>query len=127
MIEDTEKYIAPIACEVELDVKQFIDKSITSFTKWDIIIFFNIKSNKFETIESISQNIGKEIKKIRDDVDQLVSQGFLRKVNGNIPTFYSCPQDKEKIKIIKKFLNYSKTEDGRIRIICHILRESNLL
>lgn len=112
--------------EIDTEIKLFIENVLTSFIRLDIIKFFYDNHNTADTLENIARNIGREKEKVEKDLNALVEHGFLKNNKQGKYDIYSYPSDEEKKTLIKKFMEYSKTREGRLKIIFWMIREGDI-
>ncbi len=117
-----ENSVMPYMEEVEEEIKTFIENSINTFIKWDVIKFFGNNPATYDTAENIARNIGREEKLVKIEIETLARCGLLEETKGKDRLIYTFSSNSDKREIVNKFLNYGQTREGRAKILYHILK-----
>ncbi len=101
---------------------EFLQTTVDSFVKWDLIRFFHDNPYTTDTAENIARYAGRSVDTIRDDLVDLAEQGILEESALRDMTVYSLNRDPEIRDLLNAFAKASSDRQFRVKAIYHIIR-----
>ena len=100
----------------------FLQTTVNSFIKWDLIRFFNHNPHAADTAENIAHYIGRDNQVIEDDLAGLVGSGILQCADISNARVYSLVRDGEVHNTISDFVAACSDRQFRVKAIYHVIR-----
>lgn len=103
---------------------EFLQTTIDSFVKWDLISFFYDNPHTTDTAENIARYAGRSADAIRADLAELAEAGVLQETDVGELTVYSMSKDPETRELLESFMEASDDRQFRVKAIYHIIRST---
>ena len=100
----------------------FIETKVNSFIKWDLIRFFHDNPHIQDTAENIAGYIGRDIKTIIRELDELVSTQVLNMRQQNDVKIYKFTDETETRDLIRDFVAACFDRNFRVKAIHHVIQ-----
>lgn len=68
---------------VDTETLEFIQKYLTSYTKWEVLKYFSENPTASETPRAFARRLGKDVRQITEAMKSLARSGILRNGNGS--------------------------------------------
>lgn len=101
---------------------EFLQNTVNSFIKWDLVRFFHDNPYTTDTAENIARYAGRNVDAIRDELAELKNDGVLKESRLGDMTVYSLVSDHTVRELLKKFIEASDDRQFRVKAIYHIIR-----
>jgi DNA-binding MarR family transcriptional regulator len=111
---------------VDAATLDFIQKYLTSYTKWEILKQFAENPGMVETSKGFSRRLGKDIRQIGEALKSLARTGIINNSRGGADTGgYALTADDEQRPILQKIVDTVRT-NNRFRLLLnyHITKAS---
>ena len=110
--------------DVEIDAgwKQFLQKKVNSFIKWDLVRFFHDNPHTADTAESIAQYVGRDVKTVRREMDGLVKAKVLDSEVIAGEQIYRLAQAEDTRQLIEEFVLACHNREFRVKAINHVIK-----
>jgi hypothetical protein len=103
---------------------EFLQSTIDSFVKWDLIRFFHDNPYTTDTASNIARYTGRNVETIRKDLAELAESAVLEESRLGDMTVYSLTRDLETRELLEKFVAAADDRQFRVKAIYHIVRGS---
>lgn len=119
-------FVNKILDDMDPEIKKFINEIVNNFVKWDIVEFFH--KNVFASLRSndIASTIGREPSKVKVEAEELVSRNVIVKEYKEGEAVYTYTKDEKIRRLVKKFINFCETKEGRLKTVYKILKSGNI-
>lgn len=101
---------------------EFLQNTVNSFVKWDLVRFFHDNPYTTDTAENIARYAGRNVDAISDELAELKQAGILKESKLGDMTVYSLVSDHEVRELLSKFIEASDDRQFRVKAIYHIIR-----
>ncbi len=102
---------------------EFLKTKVNTFVKWDLVRFFHENPNTTDTAENIARYAGRDVSIIEVELDELVTNGVLRRQRLNETlTVYSLADDPAMRSLVEQFVLACDDRQFRVKAIYHIIR-----
>ncbi len=102
---------------------EFLKTKVNTFVKWDLVRFFHENPNTTDTAENIARYAGRDVSIIEVELDELVTNGVLRRQRLNEAlTVYSLADDPAMRSLVEQFVLACDDRQFRVKAIYHIIR-----
>ncbi len=101
---------------------EFLQNTVNSFVKWDLVRFFHDNPYTTDTAENIARYAGRNVDAISDELAELKQAGILKESKLGDMTVYSLVSDHEVRELLNKFIEASDDRQFRVKAIYHIIR-----
>lgn len=101
---------------------EFLQTTLDSFVKWDLIRFFHNNPHTMDTADNIARYAGRSVDAIRTDLAELAQDGVLEESQLDDMKVYSLTSDQEIRGLLKQFVEASDNRQFRVKAIYHIIR-----
>lgn len=103
---------------------EFLQTTVDSFVKWDLIRFFHDNPYTTDTAENIARYAGRSPETIREDLAELANRGVLQRSTLREMTVYSLSTDPEIRDLLEAFVKASADRQFRVKAIYHIIHSA---
>lgn len=107
---------------IDSKFSEFLQHTVNSFVKWDLIRFFHDNPHARDTAESIARYTGRETGEIIHELDQLATDGVLHVEDINDHRVYTLVEDKATRETIHAFMKACENRDFRVEAINQVIR-----
>ena len=114
--------MSDIMQEMNPRVLEFIQKHVTSFTRWDTIRFLGENPNTRDTAENLAILVGRAPHIIVAEVQEMARENILRSDTRGEHTVYWLTNDPEVRQLIATLVRVARDRTFRIKLVYHILR-----
>ncbi len=114
--------VSDIMDDMDPQLLDFIQKHVTTFTRWNLIKFFYENVNTQDTAANLARYIGRAIELVQQQASQLVDEGILLSFQQSGHTIYTITQDQDIQKIIADLIEMSQERTFRMQLAYHVLR-----
>lgn len=105
------------------DSLKIITLGMNSFTKWDLIKFLHEHPDSFFSLQELSESLRRSQEQLQRDLNSLTLAGICQQKTKGIGEFeYQFTRDASLRQQVEDFFRYCKTEQGRIKAVCQILK-----
>ncbi|MGD2165401.1 MAG: hypothetical protein PVH50_07710 [Anaerolineae bacterium] len=111
-----------LMADMDPHLLEFLQTTVDSFVKWDLICFFHDNPHTTDTAENIARYAGREVDAIRTDLAELAEAGVLEAAELGELTVYSMSKDPETRELMESFVEASVDRQFRVKAIYHIIR-----
>jgi len=101
--------------------QKFLQTKVNSFIKWDLVRFFHDNPHTAETAENIAHFVGRDVRTIQRELDELVSTTLLVMERVTNTTIYRLSDDAETRTTISEFMLACLNRDFRMQAIHHVI------
>lgn len=101
---------------------EFLQNTVNSFVKWDLVRFFHDNPYTTDTAENIARYAGRNVDAISDELAELKQAGILKESKLGDMTVYSLVSDHDVRELLNKFIEASNDRQFRVKAIYHIIR-----
>jgi len=110
-----------VTAEMNATWKQFLQRKVNSFIKWDLVRFFHDNPHTADTAENIAQVVGRDIHTIQRELDGLVNVGvlMLRSISGQ--GIYQLSDNDDIRRTIHEFVAACHDRDFRVKAINYVV------
>lgn len=108
--------------EIDANWKKFLQKTVNSFIKWDLVRFFHDNPHTADTAESIAQYVGRDVKTVRHEMDGLVKARVLESESVGGQQIYRLAEAEETRQLIEEFVLACHNREFRVKAINHMIR-----
>ncbi len=109
------------AAAVPPEIETFLQHVADSFIKIELVKFFHRNQRLLGTVEDIAVAIGRDKRTTARAVPHLLSAGVLKTNGRGGAVLWSYDPDPQMTQRIEAFLEYYKTETGRMAIVRRVL------
>ncbi len=95
-----------LAADVDPRLLDFLQRTVNSFVKWDLVRFFYHNPHTVDTADNIARHVGRSVETTRDEVVDLARHGVLAECR------------------VGSIITYSLSEDASIQQLLHHLVEA---
>lgn len=103
---------------LDTDLKNFINRYVTSFLVWDVIVFFQTNSDEGFTADELAGRLGRQTEEVEQAVADLARQSIL---NHEGATFAYAPSHGTKL-LIDRFVQAIDNREKRLLILTEVLQ-----
>ena len=114
--------MSDIIPEMNPRVLEFIQKHVTSFTRWDTIRFLGENPNTRDTAVNLARYVGRAPHIIVAEVEEMARESILRSDKRGERTVYWLTDDPEVRQLIATLIKAARDRTFRMRLVYHILR-----
>ena len=111
-----------LMADMDPSLLEFLQSTIDSFVKWDLIRFFHDNPYTTDTADNIARYTGRNIEAIQNDLAELAQSDVLDEDQLGDLTVYSLTRDAETRQMLAKFATASNDRQFRVKAIYHIIR-----
>lgn len=109
------------------DSLKIVSLGMNSFTKWDLIKFFYDYPENYFSISELAETLRRAQEQLRRDLAALLEAGICQEKSKGSGE-YQFTRDAYLRERVEDFFRFCKTEQGRIKAVCQILKyETGLL
>ena len=101
--------------------QKFLQTKVNSFIKWDLVRFFHDNPHTAETAENIAHFVGRDVRTIQRELDELVSNAVLVVERVTQASIYRLSDDAETRTTISEFMSACLNRDFRMQAIHHVI------
>ena len=111
-----------LMADMDPSLLEFLQSTIDSFVKWDLIRFFHENPYTTDTADNIARYTGRSAEAIRNDLAALAKSDVLDEEQLGDMTVYSLTRDTSTRELLAKFAAASDDRQFRVKAIYHIIR-----
>ncbi len=100
----------------------FLQTSVNSFVKWDLVRFFHDNPHAADTADNIARYIGRDPHLVADELAGLVETGVLHQNDVPGARIIALSSDPEVQAVVKDFLVACADRQFRVKAIYHVIR-----
>jgi hypothetical protein len=115
-------WVPDIMDQMDAGVLDFIQRHVTTFTRWDMIRFFHENPHTQDTAENLARYVGRSPELIQQEVEEMVGQGILRAISRGLHTVYLLTDEKKTRQLIAALVEAARERTFRMKLVYHILR-----
>lgn len=108
--------------DVNAGWKQFLQKKVNSFIKWDLVRFFHDNPHTADTAENIAQCVGRDVMTVRREMDGLVKSKVLESELIAGQQIYRLAESEDTRQLIEEFVMACHNRDFRVQAINHVIK-----
>lgn len=101
--------------------KEFIEKKVNSFIKWDLIRFFHDNPHIQDTADNIAGYVGRDTRTIIRELDGLVSNSILDLTVHQRMKIYQLTDDVDTRSLIRDFVAACFDREFRVKAIHYVI------
>lgn len=122
----SEKYLFENINIEDTEIKDFVEKIVTSFIKWDILNFFQKNPNARVTLKDLVLIIGRNLENTGREIEELIKGKMVEKQNEGNLIFYVFSPDRAIRSLIDNFISYCESgREARLKIVYKILKRNS--
>ena len=114
--------MSDIMQEMNPRVLEFIQKHVTSFTRWDTIRFLGENPNTRDTAENLARYVGRAPHIIISEAREMVQENILSSDTRGRRTVYWLTDDPDLRQLIVRLVQAARDRTFRMKLVYHILR-----
>ena len=105
---------------------QFVDRHVTSFVKWDVLVYFYFSENPDEPQAPfpLAAQLARSEEDVRQACTEFAEEGLLTTVQGATGVSYKLNRDSELEPVAERFAISTQSREGRLQVLAHILQAS---
>jgi hypothetical protein len=111
-----------LMADMDPGLLEFLQSTVDSFVKWDLIRFFHDNPYTTDTADNIARYTGRGVEAIRNDLAELAKSHVLDEDQLGDMTVYSLSRDDSTRELLAKFASASDDRQFRVKAIYHIIR-----
>ena len=111
-----------LMADMDPSLLEFLQSTIDSFVKWDLIRFFYENPYTTDTADNIARYTGRSVEAIRNDLAELARSDVLDEEQLGDMTVYSLTRDASTRDLLAQFAAASDDRQFRVKAIYHIIR-----
>lgn len=108
--------------DIEPSLLEFLRKKVNSFVKWDLVRFFHDNPHAADTAENIARYVGREVRAIGHELDELADAGVLARSSVSGHAIYTLASDPAMRDLISGFVRACDDRHFRVKAIYHVIR-----
>lgn len=108
--------------DMEPTLLQFLQTTVNSFIKWDLLRFFHDNPHAADTPENIARYIGRDASMVVQDLDGLVEAGVVRVNDVPGARIYAMSNDPDVQGQVDNFLLACNDRQFRVKAIYQVIR-----
>jgi hypothetical protein len=108
--------------DMDPDVLEFLKSTVNTFIRWDLVNFFSDNPNTTDTAVNIARYIGRDVKVIESELDELAIAKVLRSDRASGLSVYSLTADPAMRDRIKRFALVAGDVQYRGKVFYHLIR-----
>jgi hypothetical protein len=101
---------------------EFIRSCVNSFVKWDLVRFFHDNPHTTDTAESIARYIGRDVRIVEPELQQLASSNVLEADELQDLVVYTLIPDAETRILIANFIQACDSRQFRLKALYHVIQ-----
>jgi len=101
---------------------EFIRSRVNSFVKWDLVRFFHDNPHTTDTAESIARYIGRDVRIVEPELQQLASSNVLEADELQDLVVYTLIPDAETRILIANFIQACDSRQFRLKALYHVIQ-----
>ncbi|GEM_PF-1502397 len=110
---------------VDAETLGFIEKYLTSYTKWEVLKYFSENPTASESPRTFAKRLGKDARQIAEAMKSLARTGILRNGNGNVDGAYTLAADDPGRPVLLRIGEAARTSNRfRLLLNYHITKAS---
>jgi hypothetical protein len=110
------------ANDFDPDMADFIQRSVNSFTKWDLIRFFHHNPHAVDHAENLARHVSRDVLQIKPALDELVASEILRAREVSDIKVYSLTDDAATRGLIERFFQACDDKTFRAKAIRYVIQ-----
>lgn len=124
MVETELDLTGRLMADMDPRLLEFLQMTVNSFVKWDLIRFFHENPHTTDTAENIARHAGRSVETIRTDLAELAQDGVLEENHLGDATVYSLTSDHQTRQLVARFVKAAEDRQFRVKAIYHIIRST---
>lgn len=120
--------LSPEQSPADLDRKwlSFIQTKVTTFTRWDLLRFFNDNPHTLDSADNVAQFIGRETAAVQASLDNLVRAGMVESEQRGDVFIYRLSEHPEVRQTLTDFIRACHNREFRARAIRTIIQSKHV-
>jgi hypothetical protein len=111
-----------LMADMDPQLLEFLQTTVNSFVKWDLVRFFHDNPHTTDTAENIARYAGRSAETIRAELAELAQDGVLEENQLGNMNVYSLSPDEQVRELLDQFVRASDDRQFRVKAIYHIIR-----
>lgn len=111
-----------LMADMDPQLLQFLQTTVNSFVKWDLVRFFHDNPHTTDTADNIARYTGRGVEAIRTELAELARDGVLEENQLGDMTVYSLASNRQTRELLAQFVKASNDRQFRVKAIYHIIR-----
>ena len=103
------------------DSLKVISLGMNSFTKWDLVKFFFEHPEGFFSLRELTDSLRRSPEQLLQDLRSLAAAGICQQKSRELEEYQYTPDTRLR-QVVEDFFRYCRTEQGRIKAVCQILK-----
>ena len=108
--------------DMDPQLLDFLQSTVNSFIKWDLIRFFHDNPHAADTADNIARYTGRDASTIHDELAHLVQAGVLRLNELSGTQIYALTTDEAVCKVVDDFVAACNDRQFRVKAIYQVIR-----
>ncbi len=108
--------------DMDAHLLEFLQTTINSFIKWDLIRYFHDNPHAVDTAENIAGYIGRDPQMVAAELAGLSKAGVVQQNDVPAARLYALTPDAKTQAVIKDFLVACTDRQFRVKAIYHVIR-----
>ena len=108
--------------DMEPRLLSFLQTTVNSFIKWDLIRYFHDNPHAADTAANIARYIGRDAHTVEDELSGLVEAGILRQNDVPGTRIYALSSNPDVRTVVDEFLMACSDRQFRVKAIYHVIR-----
>lgn len=108
--------------DMEPALLNFLQTTVNSFIKWDLIRFFHDNPHAADTADNIARYIGRDAGLVAAELDALAEAGVVQPTDVPGARIYALTTDADTQAVVKDFLVACTDRQFRVKAIYHVIR-----
>jgi hypothetical protein len=108
--------------DMEPHLLSFLQTTVNSFVKWDLIRFFHDNPHAADTAENIARYIGRDLDLVEQEMIGLAEAGVLQKTHVPGACIFALSPDPAVKAVVNDFLAACADRQFRVKAIYHVIR-----
>lgn len=100
----------------------FLQQTVNSFIKWDLLRFFHDNPHAADTAENIARYIGRDLSTVEQELLRLVDDQVVRLTEVPGARIFSLADNPEMQAMVDEFLLACNDRQFRVKAIYHVIR-----
>lgn len=101
---------------------EFLQTTVNSFIKWDLIRFFHDNPHAVDTAANIARYIGRDARMVGEELTELAEAGVVQQNDVPGARLFALTPDAKMQAVIKDFLVACTDRQFRVKAIYHVIR-----